>query len=119
MLTERKLEVIAWDTPGTIVEGRLLKMDKVKYDDGVGVKYVVRARDGKIHAFRGATQLDMCLHVGDVGKIIEITYQGTDATKEVRPGFNAPKLFIVRVDDSSLPPAAGGDQGITDDDIPF
>lgn len=121
-LTERKLEIVAWDKPGTIIEGRLVLAQKVKYDDGVGVKYVVRARNGVIVAFRGSTRIDMCLHPGDVGKMISVEYRGIDTTATVKQGFSQPKLFIVCVDDDSVQRAAPGDDGaaaITDDDIPF
>jgi hypothetical protein len=115
-MTERKLKEIDW-APGLIVEGRLIRAAKVKYSDGVGMRYLLKGRDGALLSFKGSTRLDMLLGVEDVGKMVEITYVGLDATRELKAGMSAPKVFRVAVDETSALPVSAGT--ITDDDIPF
>lgn len=118
-LTERKLSEITWDKPGDCAEGRLLRVQKVKYSDGVGTKYLIGDGQGKLFTFPGAAKLDVFLMRADVGKIIRVEYLGKE-TKEPKPGFSPAKLFCVSVDESSAQRIEdGGAPLITDDDIPF
>jgi hypothetical protein len=121
MLKERQLEEVTWDKPGTSVHGTLLRVQKVKYSDGVGTKYLLKNTDGKLVSFKGATKLDLFLHYGDVGKLIEVVYVGQDATRETKPGMSPAKIFRVAVDEESGPGTPPTDDSplITDDDIPF
>jgi len=113
MLRERELEEVKWDSKGDVVLGRLLRAVKVQYDDGPGMKYLVRKPDGRLVTFPGTTRINMLLTGDDLGKLIEVAYIGED-TREPRPGFNRAKVFRVSVDEESKDPAV-----ITDEDIPF
>jgi hypothetical protein len=113
-LKERVLTEIKWDKPGTVVLGRLLRVNKVKYDDGPGLKYLVRDSNGKLVTFAGTTQINMLLTSDDLGKLLEVCFVGADSTREPRPGYSAAKVFRVSVDEESKDPAT-----ITDEDIPF
>jgi hypothetical protein len=115
--TERQLEEVKFEKPGTIVEGRLLRAQMVKFDDGNAIKYILRSRAGKLVTFMGTTKINLCLHTDDIGKIIQVEYIGQDATRELRPGMSAAKLFRIAVDDASGKSADPAT--ITDDDIPF
>jgi hypothetical protein len=121
-LKERKIEELKWETVGTAVGGYLMRVDKVKYRDGVSNRYLVRRTDNSIAVFSGSKMIDLALMRDDVGKFIQIVYKGEDTSREVSVGMNRPKLFSVAVDDErTLEPIGdrGNDPEITDDDIPF
>ena len=120
MLKERQVVEISWEKAGTVVTGHLLRIQKVRYADNVGIKYLVKSPEGKLVTFKGASKLDVFLTKADLGKDIEVTFLGNDA-KEPKPGMSPAKLFRVAVDEESKPVAADDpdDTGITDDDIPF
>lgn len=118
---QRQLIELLWEKPGTVVEGRLLRAQTVKYSDGIGMKYLVRDGNGKLVSFKGSARLDTLLQTSDVGKLIRVKFVGLDSTREPKPGYSAPKVFDVEVDDESQEalPLADGSPAITDDDIPF
>jgi hypothetical protein len=114
--TERKVIEIDWSTEnkGMEVMGRLVSVETVQYKDGPGLVYTVKgSKPGEVIRFRGATRLNQRLHKTDIGKVINVRYNGEDKTKETKPGLNPPKDFIVLVDEESIDPAV-----ITDDDLP-
>lgn len=119
-LVERRLNEVEWNKPGTKVQGHLIAIRRRKFKDGTGITYLVKGRDNVVALCKGATKLNNLLHASDMGKEVEIVYEGEDATRDVRPGMNAAKLFRVSVDeDSKLSKDELGELGITDEDIPF
>lgn len=117
-LKERKIEMIEWTTVGKNVGGYLLDVVRQKFKDGIGLTYVIRRTDGSVAVFKGSTQLNFALSPSDKGKFIQVGYLGEDTTKELKSGYNRPKMFKVEVDEErTLAPV--GELGITDDDIPF
>ena len=120
MLKERELTEISWEKPGTKVTGHLLRIQKVRYSDNVGIKYLVRSDAGKLITFKGAAKLDVFLTTADIGRLIEVTFIGNDVSREPKPGMSPAKLFRVAVDEESEKIAADFDEAtITDADIPF
>lgn len=118
---QRQLFEVIWDKPGTVIEGRLLRAQLVKYADGNGMKYLLRDGHGKLFTFKGSAKLDVLLQTSDIGKLIQVKFVGIDSTREPKPGFSPAKVFEVAVDDESAE-AGHTDDGapcITDDDIPF
>ena len=113
MLKERLLHEVKWEKPGDVVLGRLLRVAKVQYSDGPGMKYLVREGNGRLISFPGTTRINMLLTSDDLGKLIEVRFDGTDS-REPKPGFSPTKIFRVSVDEESKDPAV-----ITDEDIPF
>ncbi len=130
----RMLKEIEFLTPGEQVEGRLLSAIPIRFKDGgVNMDYLVRRDDGHVVHFKGASMLNKLLFRDDVGKLIIVTYRGTDGAP-VKEGMSPRKIFDVQVDeDSKIPPMSSklptfaglnpngldSDPGITDDDIPF
>ena len=113
---ERKVFEIEWnaESKGREIMGRLLSIEKVQYQDGPGLVYTVKGqKPGEVLRFRGATRLNQRLDPSDIGKVINVRYNGEDKTKDMKPGMNPPKDFIVLVDEASADPAV-----ITDDDLP-
>jgi hypothetical protein len=120
-LVERQLEEIVWEKPGTKILGHLIRAQKVKYSDGSGIVYLMRkAKSGVVFQFKGTTKLNNLIHSGDMGKLMEITFVGTDG-RETRAGMSPAKMFRVAVDDEDKIAVTDqfADAGITDDDIPF
>jgi hypothetical protein len=117
---ERKLEMIAWDTKGVKLEGRLLRVEKVQYKDGVSLRYILEAGQ-HILVVPGATQLNFKLRREDIGCNVYVEYLGEDETRQVSADKNRPKLFKVMVDAASKIDVAPADYvpPITDADIPF
>jgi hypothetical protein len=114
--TERKVIEIDWskENKGMEVQGRLVSVETIQYTDGPGLVYTVKgSKPGEVIRFRGATRLNQRLHKSDIGKVIAVRYNGEDKTKEMKPGMNPPKDFIVMVDEGSINPDV-----ITDDDLP-
>jgi hypothetical protein len=123
-LKKRSIELVEWSEKGKCVGGFLISIERRKFKDGSsGLTYIVRREDGSIAVFKGATQLNYALHLGDVGKFIQVQYIGEDERREVREGMNRPKLFDVAVDEERttrlVPSSDPNDPGITDEDIPF
>jgi hypothetical protein len=112
-LRERQLHEVKWNEKGTTVLGRLLRAQKVAYNDGPGMKYLVREPNGRLVSFPGTTRINMLLTGDDLGKLIEVAYVGDDSA-DPRPGMSRAKIFRVSVDEESKDPAV-----ITDEDIPF
>jgi hypothetical protein len=114
--TERQVIEIDWskENKGMEVQGRLVSVETIQYTDGPGLVYTVKgSKPGEVIRFRGATRLNQRLHKSDIGKVIVVRYNGEDKTKEMKPGMNPPKDFIVMVDEGSINPDV-----ITDDDLP-
>jgi len=112
---ERVVTEIEWnaENKGREVTGVLVSVETVQYIDGPGIIYTVKgAKPGEVIRFKGATRLNQRIHKTDVGKKIAIRYNGEDKSKEMKPGMNAPKDFIVLVDE------APESKAITDDDLP-
>jgi hypothetical protein len=126
VLKKRSIELVEWKDKGKAVGGYLINVTRNKFRDGsTGLTYTVRREDGSLAVFKGAKMLDLALTTYDVGKFIQVVYQGEDETREVRADINRPKLFDVSVDEErTLTPRAphqdnSSDPGITDEDIPF
>lgn len=122
-LVERKLEILDWKEKGMVVSGFLTRAVVVSFKDGGrSMQYMVDRGYGAFAAFKGATRLDMMLSTRDLGKWVQITYQGEDETREMQEGRSRPKLFKVAVDDErkiEVQKHLDGDPGISDADIPF
>lgn len=122
MLRERVIEHVKFEGKGDFVEGHLLKIQRVKFQDShkTGLKYLVASTEGgKLVTFNGSAHINQLIFVADIGKLIRVTYISDDV--EAGRGQNAMKVFTVEVDDGdkvAVEPQANGD-AITDDDIPF
>jgi hypothetical protein len=103
---ERRVTYVEWneDNKGFEIVGRLESVEEVAYRDGPGLVFTISSLTtrGEVIRFRGASRLNMQLHKSDVGKLISVTYNGEDKTKEVSAGMNFPKNFTVKVDDDSV-----------------
>lgn len=120
MLKERVVKEEKFEVKGTVISGRLLSANRVKYQDGgSNIEYLIRsAANGHPTIVRGTSDINRKLFRGDVGCLIEITYVGTDESTAV-DGRNAKKIFRVSVDEETKPVRTGDGTEITDDDIPF
>jgi hypothetical protein len=119
----RILKEIEFNTPGEVVEGRLMAANIIRYKDGgMNVDYLVRCDGRGIVGFRGSSMLNKLLFADDLGKLVIITFRGLDA-KPVADGMSPRKIFDVQVDEDSKVKfengrKGDGDSGITDDDLP-
>jgi hypothetical protein len=119
---ERKIVEIDWsqEDEGLTVQGRLLKIESVRYRDGIGLVYTVRGtKSAEVIRFKGSSRLNLFLSPADIGKDIAVRYDGEDKSKSVQAGWNYPKAFTVMVDDAT--PETNTNQhnvAVSDDDIP-
>ena len=120
-LIERKIVEIDWsqENEGLTVQGRLLKIESVRYRSGIGLVYTLRGtRSGEVIRFKGSNRLNLSLSPADIGKDIAVRYDGEDKSKPVQPGWSYPKMFTVMVDDAASE-TNQHNVAVRHDDIPF
>jgi hypothetical protein len=113
MVRREEPEFVRFAAPGTVLEGTLVRIERMKVENGTANKYTVRAGSGKLACFLGTYAIDVLLYVQDVGRLIKVHYVGEDVTN-VKQGQNARKIFEIDVADRMVDPSE-----ITDADIPF
>jgi hypothetical protein len=121
-LVGRKIVEIDWnkDNEGFTVQGRLVKIESVRYNHGFGLVYTVRSsKPGEVIRFKGSSRLNVLLSSADVGKEISVRYDGEDTSKKLVAGMNFPKVFTVLVDDSAPGDVNRHGVAVSERDVPF
>jgi hypothetical protein len=91
-------EIFRFNTPGDYLRGRLINIETPDIGGKPTLRYVVHDEaEGKIFSFLGTVDLNTKIRSSDVGKILEISYGGTDS--EMQPGKNPIKRFKVSAEE--------------------
>lgn len=123
MTLRKAAELFNFETPGTFLFGRLLRIDRVTINGKPGVaQYTIVNRDG-VFKFLGTYDLDSKIRNSDQSRTMQITYVGDD--RSVQKNGNCMKLFEIWIDERDGKSAPSGAQKgdpdfeITDEDISF
>ena len=106
-MVERKEPQFVQFNMGDVVEGILLKIERLRVQSKPALRYTVDD-DGQLYSFLGTYQINEKLQVSDIGKRVQIRYDGED-TSVIRAG-NRMRIFRIFVssDVVSAPAARGG-----------
>jgi hypothetical protein len=92
-LQERKrLEMFSFDSPGQSLRGRLIEIDPVEISQRPALRYVIHEEEeDRCYSLLGTVDLNNKIRRSDVGRILEIRYEGS----EKRNGGNPIKRFRI------------------------
>ena len=87
-------EIFRFDAPGDYLRGRLINIETADIGGKPTIRYIVQDEDeDRIVSFLGTVDLNTKIRPSDVGKILEIRYEGKDMQTEA--GKNPIKRFKV------------------------
>jgi hypothetical protein len=87
-------EIFRFDAPGDYLRGRLITIETADIGGKPTLRYIVQdEEDGRIVGFLGTVDLNKKIRPSDVGKVLEIRYEGNDPQAD--PGKNPIKRFKV------------------------
>lgn len=104
-------------SPGQVVEGLLLSIQKVNVKGKSAVQYLCRDDQGDLFTFLATYDIARKISRGHIGHAVRVEYEGEDSTVEV--GNNKNKLRRFKVYVAKQKEVAPDSLEITDDDIPF
>jgi hypothetical protein len=108
---------VQFGTAGECVDGILRRIEKIEINGKRVVRFVVEDPSGEYLAFLGTADLLNKLRTDDVGKRIDVRYEGED--QNIRKNGNAMKRFKVRVEKIIATATREHPFAITDEDVPF
>src|SRR5262249_49551168 len=93
---ERKgTEIFRFDSPGVFLRGRLIEIDVTDISGKATTRYAVHDEDDdRLWSFLGTIDLNSKIRRSDIGKVIEIRFEGTT---DSQPGKTPVKRFWVGV----------------------
>jgi hypothetical protein len=108
---------VQFGSVGECVDGTLRRIEKVEINGKRVVRFVVEDPSGEYLAFLGTADLLNKLRTDDVGKRVDVRYEGED--QNIRRNGNAMKRFKVLVEKIIATATREHRLEITDDDVPF
>ena len=89
-------EIFRFDAPGDCLQGRLISIETADIGGKPTLRYIVQdGEEDRIVGFLGTVDLNTKIRPSDVGKILQIRYEGKDSQTEA--GKNPIKRFKVLV----------------------
>jgi hypothetical protein len=86
---------VKFEDAGDMIEGRLVKIERIKTEGGTAARYTVEQPDFEEVCFLGVHQIDSKVRMDDKGHYIKVIYGGE--SKTVSKSGNAMKEFAVKV----------------------
>jgi hypothetical protein len=90
-------EIFRFETPGDYLRGRLIEIETAEIGGKPTLRYIVHdEEEGRLFSTLGTVDLNTKIRPTDVGKLLEIRFEGKDAAME--DGKNPIKRFKVFVE---------------------